>query len=274
MGKLVRDKIPEIIKAAGGDPQIRHLDDKAFRRALQAKLTEEARELRSARTKEDVLEEAADVLEVLRATVKLHGNDLDDVIRVADEKRLARGGFEERLWLRNAPSREAASFVVDDYLVPLGSGARYRFADWPDSPVEMVSAGVYTIWEDDTFIYAGYAGRDLTRKDIANADQKSSKATGLRSRLDQHASGARSGDKFCGYVCDQYVLSSLSEVDRERVRGGDLRLLDARTRQHIRERYDYRVVSTPDGETARILEHAVRLGALDAGQPLLNPLRS
>jgi predicted house-cleaning noncanonical NTP pyrophosphatase (MazG superfamily) len=272
LGKLVRDKIPEIIEATGGAPSVRQLDEKAFRQALDAKLTEEVRELLSAKDPADIVEEAADVVEVLRAIVGLHGKDLHDVMRVADEKRRLRGGFELRLFLQKASSKEALSFVVQDYLAPLESGERYRFRDWPDSPVETVAAGVYTIWEGDTFVYVGYAGRDLTAKDIANADQKSRKAIGLRDRLDHHASGARSGDQFCVYVCDRYVLAALSDSDRSQIKDGDLRLLNARTRQHIRDHYDYRYVPTPDGQTARILERAVQGGALKAGKPLLNPL--
>lgn len=271
MAKLVRDRIPEIIEASGRAPRVRYLDEPAFLRALYAKLNEEVRELRSARSVADVIEEAADVIEVLRALVSVFGTDLSEVIRVADEKKRARGGFEGRVWLKDSLSEEAAAFHVEDYLAPLESGEAYRFADWPDSPIEMVSAGVYTIWDKETLIYVGYAGRDLTAKDIANADQRISRPTGLRDRLNHHASGARSGDQFCVYVCDRYVLPGLSEADRNRINNGDLRLLNSRTREYIRNRYQYRYTTTPDGVTARVLEGAVQHGALESGKPLLNP---
>lgn len=272
MGKLVRDRIPEIIEAAGGIPRVKRLEDGAFHRALNTKLSEEVKELRSTRQADEVLEEAADVLEVLRSIVGLYGATLDDVIRAADEKRTLRGGFDLRLWLGRAPSREAASFQVENYLEPLESGDCHRFTNGANSPMENVAAGVYTIWEGDTFVYVGYAGRSLTAKDIANADQTNSKPTGLRDRLNHHASGARSGDQFCVYVCDRYVLSTLSPDDHDRIRDGDLRLLNSRTRDHIRAKYEYRYVLTPDGETARILERAVQKGALSGNKPLLNPL--
>jgi hypothetical protein len=48
--------------------------------------------------------------------------------------------------------------------------------------------------------------------------------------------------------------------------------LNVRTRQHIRDRYDYRFALTPDGKAARVLERAVQQGALSIGKPLLNPL--
>ena len=48
--------------------------------------------------------------------------------------------------------------------------------------------------------------------------------------------------------------------------------LDALTRQLIRERYEFRFVTTPDGGEALALEREVQRGALSAGKPFLNPL--
>jgi predicted house-cleaning noncanonical NTP pyrophosphatase (MazG superfamily) len=47
-GKLVRDRIPEIIRADGCIPVTRVLDEPEYRTALLAKLVEEAREAQSA----------------------------------------------------------------------------------------------------------------------------------------------------------------------------------------------------------------------------------
>jgi len=55
--KLIRDKIPEVIKSKGGVPKTFILDNKKFREALKAKLTEEAQELLEAQSAEDVLNE-------------------------------------------------------------------------------------------------------------------------------------------------------------------------------------------------------------------------
>lgn len=43
--KLVRDKIPDIIRASGRQPSVRHLNDLEYKAALDAKLLEEAAEL-------------------------------------------------------------------------------------------------------------------------------------------------------------------------------------------------------------------------------------
>ncbi|WP_431954486.1 nucleoside triphosphate pyrophosphohydrolase [Nocardia lijiangensis] len=98
MGKLVRDRIPEIIRADGGTPDVRVLDADDYETALHDKLFEEAAELRAADA-DDRLEEAADVLEVLLALATLNGFTLEDIVSTAKAKFAERGGFEDRLWL-------------------------------------------------------------------------------------------------------------------------------------------------------------------------------
>ncbi|WP_028478321.1 nucleoside triphosphate pyrophosphohydrolase [Nocardia sp. CNY236] len=99
MGKLVRDKIPEIIRAAGRTPKTAVLDAVAYEQALHDKLLEEAAELHAAADRDSRMEEAADVLEVLIAMGELYGFTLDDVQRAAEDKAVARGRFDNRLWL-------------------------------------------------------------------------------------------------------------------------------------------------------------------------------
>lgn len=98
MGKLVRDRIPEIIRATGREPVTRVLDEDEYSAALHAKLSEEAAELRAA-VGAEVLEEAADVLEVLQAIAAQHGHSLQDVVNAASKKARDRGGFMDRIWL-------------------------------------------------------------------------------------------------------------------------------------------------------------------------------
>lgn len=101
-GKLVRDKIPDLIRASGRVPDVRVLDDAAYRSALHAKLLEEAAELRGAMTNDEVVAELADVLEVLAAMAALHGPSFEGLVDAADYKRSERGGFARRLWLSTA----------------------------------------------------------------------------------------------------------------------------------------------------------------------------
>ncbi|MEZ0164814.1 nucleoside triphosphate pyrophosphohydrolase [Kineococcus sp. LSe6-4] len=99
MGKLVRDRIPEVIRANGEDPVVRVLSEDAFPGALLDKAVEEALELRAATGAEERLAEAADVYEVLVAVARLCGTTIEEVAHRADRKRAERGGFDGRVWL-------------------------------------------------------------------------------------------------------------------------------------------------------------------------------
>ncbi|MEU4836003.1 nucleoside triphosphate pyrophosphohydrolase, partial [Streptosporangium sp. NPDC023615] len=97
-GKLVRDRIPEIIEAAGRTARVRVLAEAELIPALTAKLAEEAEELRRAEP-DDRLGELADVYEVLAALAGTLGFSEEQVREAARHKRAERGGFDRRLWL-------------------------------------------------------------------------------------------------------------------------------------------------------------------------------
>jgi hypothetical protein len=84
------------------------------------------------------------------------------------------------------------------------------------------------------------------------------------------SSGRRSGDQFCVYVCDRFVVPKLSLDQQEQVAEGRLPL-DKLTRQLIHDRYAYRFAITSDGAAALALEREIQRGALSAGKPFLNP---
>ncbi|WP_432542955.1 pyrophosphohydrolase domain-containing protein [Kineococcus sp. SYSU DK002] len=101
MGKLVRDRIPELIRARGAEPVTRVLDEAEYDTALRDKLVEEAQELRNASSSGELLAEAADVYEVLAALADRLGVDLGTIAQAAQHKRAERGAFEERIWLES-----------------------------------------------------------------------------------------------------------------------------------------------------------------------------
>ena len=80
--KLVRDKIPEIIEASGKTCQTEILSDEEYLQMLDKKLDEELAEYH----KEQNIEELADLLEVLYATVKAKGYSIEDLEQVRIEK--------------------------------------------------------------------------------------------------------------------------------------------------------------------------------------------
>lgn len=72
----------------------------------------------------------------------------------------------------------------------------HRFAEWPNSEIPAVAAGVYAIWEAETLIYCGISGRELEK---ASDKQR----YGLVTRLHSHANGRLSGDQFCVWVANR-----------------------------------------------------------------------
>jgi predicted house-cleaning noncanonical NTP pyrophosphatase (MazG superfamily) len=99
VGKLVRDRIPEIIRASGRRPRVTTLTAEAYRAALHDKLREEVDELIAASATDALIEEAADVLEVLQTIVAEHGVTLADIVEAARRKCTQTGGFDMRLRL-------------------------------------------------------------------------------------------------------------------------------------------------------------------------------
>ncbi len=96
--KLVRDKIPDIIKGNGENPIIKVLNEDEYKKELEKKLYEEYNEVLSA-SGQDRLEELADMLEVIAALAKIEGKTLEDVSLIAHQKVLKRGSFNNRIYL-------------------------------------------------------------------------------------------------------------------------------------------------------------------------------
>jgi len=168
------------------------------------------------------------------------------------------------------PEPEVTAGHRDD-LVALEYGPLYSFADWPNLVVPVVAAGAYTIWRGEQLIYVGMAGRTLTEAMIAaRREAEPTAKIGLASRLGSHASGRRSGDQFCVYVGDRFVLPTLAPDDLAAIGRGE-RSFDSLIRSFIRVNLSYRFIETPGGEVAYLVERRVQQGELDCGKPLLNP---
>ena len=98
--KLVRDPIPEIIQSEGRRPVSCTLDEPGYRKALLAKLIEEAQEA-SLATDDDLPGQLADVLEILRALTVTAGMSWPQLLALAEDKRSRRGGFGRRIFLES-----------------------------------------------------------------------------------------------------------------------------------------------------------------------------
>lgn len=98
MGKLVRDRIPNIIREAGKKPIIRILSQEEYLEELDKKLNEEVLEYQEDKS----IEEMADILEVLYAICEARGYSIEELLHVNEAKREKRGGFKERVyWIGN-----------------------------------------------------------------------------------------------------------------------------------------------------------------------------
>lgn len=93
--KLVRDKIPEIIKSTGVVPVIHIATDDEYEQKLKAKLQEEVSEF----LEDSNAEELADILEVIYAFCDLRNIDKDTLEHLRKEKAEERGGFRDKIIL-------------------------------------------------------------------------------------------------------------------------------------------------------------------------------
>lgn len=94
--KLVRDRIPDIIKESGKSCTIEVLSDFDYIRMLDEKLGEELAEYHQ----DQSIEELADLLEIIRAVTVARGWSLDELEKIRVEKARQRGGFEKKLLLK------------------------------------------------------------------------------------------------------------------------------------------------------------------------------
>lgn len=94
--KLVRDKIPEIIRKNGSRPIIRIANKKEYWRLLKTKLFEEVAEFDQAES----VEELADILEVLDAIIAAQKISPRKLKNLQKQKAAKRGGFKKRIILK------------------------------------------------------------------------------------------------------------------------------------------------------------------------------
>lgn len=108
--KLVRDKMIDIYKhdienkLSASDYSVKYLTPQETLAVLKDKLLEEAQEVFEAYDKEDKTElktELADVIEVIDAMLYHNGISLEEVLKLRDEKKARKGGFETGLYLES-----------------------------------------------------------------------------------------------------------------------------------------------------------------------------
>lgn len=106
--KLIRDKIPEIIKKNNQIPKIKILNKSEFINALFKKLTEEIKEVIEAKAdKKELKKEIGDVYEVLNAIIKFCNLNKNSIIALQNKRRQERGAFNKKLFLLSVKEKDA-----------------------------------------------------------------------------------------------------------------------------------------------------------------------
>lgn len=97
--KLVRDKSPQFLQDSGIKVFHRDMRQDEFITLLKQKLLEEVQEVNTALSPDKMLEELADLLEVIYALTTGQGFSLADLEAQRLQKKEDRGGFEDRLYV-------------------------------------------------------------------------------------------------------------------------------------------------------------------------------
>ncbi len=97
--KIGRDKGLESFKAQGVIPHYKILTGHALREALQHKLIEEAQEVHDTSDRQEVIEELADVLEVIDGLCSAYEISMQDVLKEKEKKCEERGAFQKGVYI-------------------------------------------------------------------------------------------------------------------------------------------------------------------------------
>lgn len=97
--KLVRDRIPEIIKLNGQHVEYRRIEGEEFLREAKQKLLEEVKEYMEAQNSEQAVEELADLLELVYCLAERHGHSNTELDYIREDKAERRGAFHEGWFL-------------------------------------------------------------------------------------------------------------------------------------------------------------------------------
>jgi len=103
--KLIRDNVPEVIKASGKICKVSVLDQEEYIQEIRRKIVEEAIELNEATSKAEMIEELADLYELLDYLLIEYKIDLLKVKKRRIQKNMEKGGFDSRLFLHSVSEK-------------------------------------------------------------------------------------------------------------------------------------------------------------------------
>lgn len=96
--KIIRDRLPEIMRNKGIVVSEQSLNDAEFIESLKDKLIEEANEIKCAVHRLDLIEEIGDLLEVIDSLCTVAGIKEEEVREKMTQKRIIKGGFDRKIY--------------------------------------------------------------------------------------------------------------------------------------------------------------------------------
>ena len=97
--KLIRDNIPDKIAKEGSECETRVLSEEEFKKKLRRKVVEEASAIPVVETRDELIDELADLHAVIEALKEREGVTDTDMDKAIEQNMLKKGGFTKRLFL-------------------------------------------------------------------------------------------------------------------------------------------------------------------------------
>ncbi len=139
-GRLVRDRIPDLVKEAGHEVKFRQLTAEEKPRFLKQKIATEAKELLEADVGREK-EEVSDLLEAMEAFITARGLERDDLRRVKEHKRKQRGGFERCFVVESTSGSDSPSPEAGPQATPSAPATAAKAAPASQAPPPDVVSG-------------------------------------------------------------------------------------------------------------------------------------
>ena len=110
--KIIRDKLPEIISQGGIDVVYKNIEGKDLLKKLKDKLLEETQEAVSSVGQLQIMEELADILEVIHGICFTMQVDIDTIEELRREKFDKRGGFHNGVYVDRVSVKDDSTMLA------------------------------------------------------------------------------------------------------------------------------------------------------------------
>jgi len=116
--KLCRDLVPELMENNWGSKvEVIQLSDELYKRELDNKLKEESEEVTLSKSREERVNELADLQEVLESIMNAHNISLEEVKFYQEKRKEHRGGFSNKVYVgsvRHPEGSEGEAYCLKD----------------------------------------------------------------------------------------------------------------------------------------------------------------